>query len=52
VGDQAAVTAIFDGWDLLEPGVVYGPLRRPDPDTPPVEDPASYITLAGAATKP
>jgi hypothetical protein len=46
------LTAMFDGWRLLPPGVVYGPEWRPDPDQPSVADPASYITLAGVAVKP
>jgi hypothetical protein len=45
------VTALFDGWNLLDPGVVYGPVWRPGPEDPAVEDPASYITLAGMAEK-
>jgi S-adenosyl methyltransferase len=51
VRNDTEVTALFDGWHLLEPGIVYGPLWRPDHDQPPVRDPASYITLAGVGTK-
>jgi hypothetical protein len=47
--DQLA--AIFEGWQLIPPGIVYGPEWRPDPNEPPVGDPASYITLAGVAVK-
>jgi hypothetical protein len=50
--DREHVAALFDGWTLVEPGVVYGPVWRPDPDAPPVDDPASYITFAGVAVKP
>jgi hypothetical protein len=45
--DDAQVHDLFDGWQLLEPGIVFSPLWRPDPDQPPVDDPAAYITLAG-----
>jgi hypothetical protein len=50
--DRAAVTGLFDGWDLLPPGIVYGPLWHPDPDQPTVGDPASFLTLAGVARHP
>jgi hypothetical protein len=50
--DRQQVAELFDGWHLIEPGVVYGPLWRPDADAPPIEDPASYITYAGVAVKP
>jgi hypothetical protein len=52
VRDRDEVAALFEGWRLVEPGVVYGPLWRPEPDQPPVADPASYITLAGVGVKP
>jgi hypothetical protein len=48
--DQLAT--VFEGWQLVPPGIVYGPEWRPDPAEPPVADPASYITLAGVAVKP
>jgi hypothetical protein len=50
--DAGQVTKIFGGWPLLEPGIVFGPLWRPEPGAEPVEDPASYLTLAGMARKP
>jgi hypothetical protein len=43
---------IFEGWQLVSPGIVFGPEWRPDPQDPPVSDPASYATLAGVAVKP
>jgi hypothetical protein len=52
VRDAGQLKAVFDGWDLLPPGIVFGTQWRPDPDDPPVADPASYITLAGVAVKP
>jgi S-adenosyl methyltransferase len=50
--DAAQVATIFGDWPLVEPGIVYGPLWRPDPDAEPVEDPSAYLTLAGMARKP
>jgi hypothetical protein len=32
---RAQVAALFDGYDLVEPGVVYVPEWRPEPDTEP-----------------
>jgi hypothetical protein len=48
------VRGFFTGMDLLEPGVVYNPLWRPDP-TDHVADPISFagkIIAAGLARKP
>jgi hypothetical protein len=36
---HAEVTALFDGWELVEPGVVFTPEWRPDPEREPVPDP-------------
>ncbi|MDG6105712.1 SAM-dependent methyltransferase [Dactylosporangium aurantiacum] len=44
--DRAAILALFDGWELLDPGLVQLPLWRPDPGDPPVEDPDAYAALA------
>ncbi|WP_426512139.1 SAM-dependent methyltransferase [Dactylosporangium sp. McL0621] len=40
VRDRDEVAALFDGWRLVAPGIVYGPLWRPEPDQPPAADPA------------
>lgn len=43
------ITDLVAGFTVLEPGVVYPPVWRPDPDDPPVADPqrfASYALLA------
>jgi hypothetical protein len=50
--DAEQLAKIFGDWPLLEPGIVYGPMWRPDPGAEPVADPASYVTLAGMARKP
>ena len=50
--DAGQVAAMFADWPLVEPGIVYGPLWRPEPEAAPVDDPASYLTLAGMARKP
>ncbi|GAA4601797.1 SAM-dependent methyltransferase [Actinoplanes octamycinicus] len=41
------VAGLFEGWELVEPGLVYGPEWRPDPAEPVVRDPARLLTLAG-----
>jgi hypothetical protein len=46
------VVALFDGWELVEPGVVYLPQWRPDPDTPGVDRPERMTGLAGVGRKP
>ncbi|WIM98769.1 SAM-dependent methyltransferase [Actinoplanes oblitus] len=45
--DRDQVAALFDGWDLVEPGVVYSPQWHPDPADAAVHDPAGFLTLAG-----
>jgi len=52
VRTRAEITRFFDGWDLLEPGVVFLPDWRPD--EPPTEPPppGSLLMLAGVARKP
>ncbi len=50
--DNSRIAALFAGWDLLEPGIVFGPQWRADPDAAPVDDPASFMTFAGVAVKP
>jgi hypothetical protein len=51
VRNRDQLATIFEGWQLVPPGIVYSPEWRPDPDEPTVADPASYITLAGVAVK-
>ncbi|GAA0919644.1 SAM-dependent methyltransferase [Virgisporangium aurantiacum] len=51
VRNRDQLATIFEGWQLVPPGIVYGPEWRPDPNGPPVADPASYITLAGVGVK-
>lgn len=55
------ITALFDGLDLLEPGVVWAPQWRPDPKNDPyvmsgvpdhADDPARSLVLCGVAIKP
>ncbi|MEV7598298.1 SAM-dependent methyltransferase [Kitasatospora sp. NPDC089797] len=48
---RAEFTRFFDGWTLLEPGIVPVPLWRPDPGEPlvPAADAAGY---AGVAIRP
>ena len=45
------VARFFDGYDLLEPGLVYLPLWRPDSTEPPVERPERMTGLAGVGRK-
>ncbi|MEV0134807.1 SAM-dependent methyltransferase [Dactylosporangium sp. NPDC050688] len=49
--DRAAILALFDGWELLDPGLVQLPLWRPDPGDPPVEDPDTYAGLAAVGVR-
>ncbi|WP_432840529.1 SAM-dependent methyltransferase [Dactylosporangium sp. CA-092794] len=46
VRDGPELLGLLDGWELVEPGMVFSPQWRPDLADPPVEDPASYATLA------
>ena len=46
------VVALFDGWELVEPGVVYLPQWRPEPGTPPMERPERMTGLAGVGRQP
>jgi len=48
---HAEVAAYFDGLDLIEPGLVFIPLWRPEPDTP-VEHPEQVGGYAGVGRKP
>ena len=46
------ITALFDGYELVEPGLVYLPQWRPEPDGPGVERPERFPGLAGVGRKP
>jgi SAM-dependent methyltransferase len=46
------VLGLFDGWELVEPGLVYLPEWRPGPDEPRVERPERFPGLAGVGRKP
>jgi SAM-dependent methyltransferase len=48
----AEVRRLFDGYELVEPGVVYLPQWRPDPGEPPVERPERLTGLVGVGRKP
>jgi hypothetical protein len=51
---RAAVTRFFDGLELIEPGVVWSPQWRPEPDDPAdfVETPQPSVGLCGVGRKP
>jgi S-adenosyl methyltransferase len=48
----AQVQTLFTGLELLEPGVVWLPKWRPDPDTGLQDDPARSLCWCGVARKP
>ncbi|RFS83917.1 hypothetical protein D0T12_17085 [Actinomadura spongiicola] len=48
---QAEILRFFDGWDLLDPGLVYLPTWRPDDGTP-TPDPEHSLMLGGVAHHP
>ena len=49
---HAEVTALFDGWDLVEPGVVFTGGWRPDHPDEIMPEPNRSVFLAGVARKP
>jgi SAM-dependent methyltransferase len=49
---RGEIMRFFDGFDLLEPGLVYPPLWRPDSPADVPSDPAKYWCLAGVGRKP
>ena len=51
VRTKEEVTAFFDGFDVLEPGVVYVSQWRPNPDDPPVAHPERHAIVGGVATR-
>ncbi|HEV3362377.1 MAG TPA: SAM-dependent methyltransferase [Pseudonocardiaceae bacterium] len=50
VRDRAQITELFDGFELVEPGVVYTPQWRPDP-TDAVAEPRRSAALGGVGKK-
>jgi hypothetical protein len=50
--DREGLAALLDGWDLVEPGIVYGPQWRPEPGDQWDGDPSSSITLAAVGIHP
>ena len=46
------VVGLFDGWELVEPGVVYFPQWRPEAGSPPVQHPERFTGVAGVGRKP
>jgi hypothetical protein len=46
------ILGLFDGWELVEPGLVYLPEWRPDPGAPAVDRPERFTGLAGVGRKP
>ena len=51
VRTKQEVADMFDGFDVLEPGVVYVSQWRPDPDDPPVEHPERHAMVGGVARR-
>lgn len=49
---HAEVTALFDGWNLVEPGVVFTGEWRPDHPDQIMPEPNRSIFLGGVARKP
>ena len=49
---RAQIAAFFDGYELVEPGLVYLPLWRPDPGTEADERPERFSGFAGVGRKP
>lgn len=46
------VKAMFQGWNLVPPGVVFTPEWRPEPNEPKIPDPERGFCYAGVAEKP
>jgi len=46
------ILRFFDGFELVDPGLVYIPLWRPDPVADVSGDPGKFWVLAGAGRKP
>ena len=52
VRSRAEILRFFDGFDLVDPGLVYVPLWRPDSPADVPSDPGKYWCLVGAGRKP
>lgn len=50
--DRERVEAFFDGWDLVEPGVVHSTGWRPEPGTESDAETVATLTLVGVGIKP
>jgi hypothetical protein len=48
---RSEIRDLFDGFDLVEPGLVYVPLWRPDPDDHIPDNPSEYWVYAGVGRK-
>jgi hypothetical protein len=49
---QERIEQLFDGWELVPPGLVYLPQWRPEPGTPAMDRPERMPGLAGVGRKP
>jgi SAM-dependent methyltransferase len=49
---RAGIFRFFEGFDLVDPGLVFVPLWRPDSPANVPDDPAPFGTLVGVARKP
>ncbi|MFI0480056.1 SAM-dependent methyltransferase [Actinomadura sp. 9N215] len=47
---RAEILRFFDGWDLLDPGLVYVPLWRPD-EGEAVDDPERFLMFGGVGRR-
>jgi hypothetical protein len=49
---HARIAALFEGWDLVEPGLVQLPLWRPDGKPPRPKDLSKVWGYGGVARRP
>jgi hypothetical protein len=49
---RAEILRFFDGFDLVEPGLVYIAQWRPDSPASVPDDPSQFWVLAGVGRKP
>jgi hypothetical protein len=49
---RSEVERFFDGWDLVDPGIAWAPLRRPRPDAEQPEHPERSSNLVAVGRKP
>jgi len=49
---HAEILRFFDGFDLVDPGLVYIPLWRPDSPADVPSDPSQFWGLVGVGAKP